>query len=175
METSRFLTTRQNPWNPIAELRREMDSLFDDFWSVPSNRRWETESSFVPACDVEESDDHFLLTLEMPGIPREDIKVELVGNQLVVSGERKSERRSDGSGKQGLWYSERRYGKFQRAFPVSSGMDTSKIEAHFQDGVLRLLIPKAATAKAREIKVASGTPGGFFGKLLGEKKGENAA
>ena len=154
----------KNTWNPIQELRSEMDRLFDAFWDMPveaqaSSRTWQ------PACDVVEDQNHYLLSLEMAGIPKDQIQIEVVDRNLMITGERKAENQKR---ENGVMYSERRFGKFQRSFALPLGLDLEKIEANHQDGVLRVLIPKTEAAKPRQIKIGSGSSTSFFGKLIGQ-------
>ena len=166
MKTNNALSLWRDTWSPVSEFRREFDRLFDD-WASPSNAQvLRAEQSFVPACDVEESDDHYLLTLEMAGIRKDDIKLEVNDGQLTISGERRNEAKQDGQ-----WYSERRFGKFQRTFSVPVGIDADRVEANYQDGILRVMVPKAESAKPRQIKITNGTVGSkFFGRLLNQPK-----
>lgn len=160
-----FLVTRNNGWNPLTELRREMDQLFDDFWTTPTTTRF--DQNWHPACDIEENEDHYLMTLEMPGVPRDQIKIECVDNQVTISGERKRESHKTEKSQS---YSERQYGRFHRSFTLPAAVNAEKVEANYQDGILRLYIPKAESAKPRQIKITNGSGTGFFGKLLGQPK-----
>ncbi len=101
-----------------------MDRLFDE-WASPTP--WQAE----------EAEGHYLLTLDMPGVKRDDIQLELLREQLAIR-----------------WA--RRGSKFQRSFTLPSGVEADKIEADYQDGVLRVMIPKAEAEKPRQIKVTSG-------------------
>lgn len=161
-----YLTRKNDLWNPLADLRREMDSVFDNFFTPTVNRNWrEFEQVWTPACEVAEEEGHYLMSLEMPGIPKDDIKVEVADNTITVSGERHAK---DEKKEGGAWYGERRYGKFMRSFTLPAGIDAEKIEANYQDGVLSLMVPKAESAKPRQIKI--GNNAGFFGKLLGDSR-----
>lgn len=144
-----------------------MDRFFDDVWSAQAPRHWREGTVLTPACDVEESDDHFLLSLEMPGIPKDQLQIEARGNQLVISGEKKFERKS---GEKGSVYSERRFGRVERSFTLPTGVDLGQVEANYQDGVLHIMVPKAVSAKPRQIKITDGKESGFFAKLLGQPK-----
>lgn len=145
-----YLIRRNDSWNPLADFRREMDTLFDDFFS-PTTGSWrDTEATWTPACEVAEEAGHYMLSLEMPGIAKDNIKIEVADNTVTVSGER-------------------RYGKFQRSFTLPAGIDADKIEANYQDGVLSLMVPKAESAKPRQIKIGTSTSG-FFGKFLGDSR-----
>lgn len=161
-----YLTRRNDLWNPLADFRREMDSLFDDFFTPASRTRSETNNVWTPACEVTEENGHYMLSLEMPGIPKDEIKIEVADNTVTISGERQSKNEKK---ENGAWYGERRYGKFQRSFTLPAGIDADKIEANYQDGVLHLMVPKAESAKPRQIKIGTSS-NGFFGKLLGDSR-----
>ena len=96
------------------------------------------------------------------------LHMEVVDNQILISGERRYEGRKQAEG--GI-YSERRFGKFQRAFSLPAGVDAAQVEANYQDGVLHIVVPKAETAKPRQIKITNGGLGSkFFGKFLNQSK-----
>ena len=152
----------------FSDLSREMNSLWRDIWAPVIHEERELAQAWAPAADVSELKDHFLVSVEMPGIPRDEIKIEVVENTITVSGERHSETKRT---EHGTWYGERRFGKFQRSFRLPEGINADNIEANHQDGVLHLMIPKAASAKPRQIKISSGSS--FFGKLLGDSQTAN--
>lgn len=135
---------------PLVELRREMDRLFDEFWSVPTmDRQLRDEFQFMPAFKVEEEQGHYVIMVETPGVSRDELSVEVIDNQIVVSGERRQENKKDESG------SEQRFERFQRSFVLPSGIDSGRIEAQYQDGMLKLTVPKAESARPRRIEIAS--------------------
>jgi HSP20 family protein len=136
------------------DFRREFERLFDDFWPSPSSQR---ENAWSPLSEVEEEGDHFMLSMEVPGMSREDLKIEVVNNQVMISGEKKSKDKS---------FSESR--KFHRSFSLPTHVDAEKIEAQCQDGILKVYVPKAENAKPRQIQIGDGNSG-FFGRLLGKK------
>lgn len=142
-------------------------SIFDDFDQLMEgffNDSVTTNQSSLPY-DVIEKDNHFLLSFDMPGVKEEDIKVEVLENKLTVSGER----HSLFSDSEGVRYSsEQRYGRFLRSFNLPESVETDKIEANFENGVLAIAIPKKEAAKGRTIQAQSGKSG-FLGKLLGSK------
>ena len=160
-----YLTRRNDNWIPLADFRREMDSFFEDLFSPTLRTQRETNHAWTPACEVAEEEGHYMLTVEMPGIAKDDIKIEMADNIVTISGERHMENKKRETG---AWFGERRYGKFQRSFTLPAGIDSVKVEANYQDGVLQLWVPKVESAKPRQIKVSSGS--GFFGKLLGDSK-----
>lgn len=167
MNTNNMPSVWNSGFGPLGELRREMDRLFDDFWgATPAARTWRSvETEWAPACDVEEDDNHYLLTLDMPGVQKDQIKLEVVENKLTISGERRHEQKNKADG---IWYSERRQGKFSRSFTLPAGFDADKVEANYQDGTLRVYVPKAESAKPRQIKITNGSGTGFFGRLIGQ-------
>lgn len=118
--------------------------LFDDSWSAPAG--------WVPSCDIQEGDRHYLISLETAGVPKDQIKVEFRDQQLVVSGERRQEKEEDAR-----WYSERRFGRFERVFTLPTGVNPEKVEATYQDGILRVQIPKAEAETPRQIKIHAGS------------------
>lgn len=160
-----YLIRRNDTWNPLAEFRREMDGLFDDFFSPTFRTGRDVNTVWSPAYDVAEEEGHYMLSVEMPGIPKDEIKIEVAENTVTISGERRFENKKK---ENGAWYGERRFGKFQRSFALPAGIDAGKIEANYQDGVLHLMVPKAESAKPRQIKI--GNSSGFFGKLLGDSR-----
>ena len=165
-----------NPMREMTRLQRDMDRMFDDFLS-PSTLSGTPgrEMAFSPPCDIEETDTHFLMTFDMPGISKKDVRIELRDNQLLVSGERQEQHRSE---KNSRVNTERFHGTFVRSFTLPSNVDPEKVEAHYEDGVLRIAVPKSEAAKPRQISINE-SKGGFFKTLLGhrekEEKSEKAA
>ena len=117
--------------------------------------------SFNPAVDVDETDSHYLMSFDLPGISKDDVKIELLENQLTVSGEKTGAVRKD---KHNRHLTERNYGSFQRVFTLPSNIEGTKVEASYKDGVLQIALPKAETAKARQVKISEGKTG-FFSKF----------
>lgn len=151
---------------PRFERRKELDRLLEDFWSpFQVSRDAQREKPLTPACDLSEDKDHYLLSVEMPGISKRDVKLEIDDNQLKVSGERLPEKRTQESG---AWYSERRVGRYQRTFKIPPGTQPDQIEAHHEDGVLRIYIPKVETAKPRQIRIESGPGPVRLGQLTNQ-------
>ena len=114
--------------------------------------------SFVPRVDIEENENGYHLSFDVPGVPNEDIHLEVQEGLLRVSGERKSVIEN-------AKFREKSYGKFERSFSLPEGVDAENIEAHFENGVLSVLVPKKQAAKPKKIEVKSGK-GSFFNKLL---------
>lgn len=142
-----------NYWSPIRELRREVDRLFRDFQSPGDfGLSRESEDLWDPACDMNETDNAFVVKLDVPGVKLEDLNLEVEGDRLFVSGERCKETEEE---KKGSFYSERSYGEFCRMFTLPEGADTENVEAEYQDGILKIQIPKIEAAKGRQIPIKS--------------------
>lgn len=155
---------------------RDFERMFQEMDRVISPLR---SSSFFtdvvnPACDIEETDSNYMLTFDMPGVAKDDINIEVQGNQLVVSGERRkvSEEKDSTS-----HLMERRYGQFRRTFMLPDAIDTDKIEAYYENGVLQLMVPKLEAVKPKKISIGESS-GGLFKKLTGkgqEKEAETSS
>ena len=156
-----FWTEPRHPWRDLVEMQRNMDRIFDRFFEGNEQEALE-KAAFVPSCDMEENDSHFLLSFDLPGVSKKDINVEVRDNQLIVSGERKHEQKTKAR-------YERSTGKFSRTFLLPSEVDASQVEAQYQDGVLTLALPKSEAAKPRQVKIGDGK-GSLFARILGAKE-----
>lgn len=152
--------------NNSTDLFDEMERMFSEF-----QRSWDqqqpAERNFSPAVDVNESADHYLMTVDLPGFKKDDIKIEMNDNVLTISGERRRETSPEEEKKTHRF--ERSYGSFTRSFSLPTTVSAEKIEANYEDGVLSLYLPKTPVAKARTIQIEAKN-GGFFDKLIGNKK-----
>jgi HSP20 family protein len=144
---------------------REFDDFFNQFMAPMVAARRGIEN-FNVLCDVDETESHYLMSFDLPGVSKDDVKIEVVDNQLVVSGERKSEMNDD---KNNRHVTERYYGSFRRSFSLPSKIDADRIEADFKDGVLHIAVPKSEALKPKQIKITEGK-GGLFSKLMGGQK-----
>src|SRR5690606_6295010 len=118
---------------PFNEFRSEWDRFFGGFPEEFRTGVRGTQPLWQPACEVNDRGDHYEISLEVPGVPRDKIKVELHEGDLVISGERSSEKTEEDK-KSGTRYSERTYGQFERRFSVPQGTDLEKVEATYVDG-----------------------------------------
>ncbi len=143
-------------------LHSSMNHLLSDFGRFQKNKDWQTQ--FSPACDVQETKAHFVMNFDLPGVKKEDISIDLDGSTLKVSGERKFEAQSETNLGQRF---ERSFGRFERAFSLPAEVDSDKVEAQYENGVLTLVLPKVDAAKARKIKV--GENAGLLERVFGKK------
>jgi HSP20 family protein len=148
-------------WEPTRELQSiqsEMNRLFNTFFEPSSGgngngsggavlRRW------TPAMDLVETEQHFVLRADLPGVAEDDVKIELDDNVLTVSGERKF---SQEERKEGYFRVERAFGQFSRSLTLPEGVDADSITAGFDRGVLEVHIPKPEQRKPRKVAISVG-------------------
>ena len=140
--------TRKAPsiWrDPISTVRDEVDTLLSnivdrDFWPM----------QFSPHFDLSETDNALAIRMDVPGIKPADIDIQVSGNMLTISGERKEEKEEKG---RTFHRVERRSGSFSRSVMLPCAVQEDKIEAKYADGVLVVSLPKTEEAKTRKIKV----------------------
>lgn len=143
---------RWEPFREMDSLRHEMNRLFDDL-ITPTARGGNGGLGFVPAAEMEETEDAVHLKLEIPGMETKDLDVQVTADSVVISGERKSETRTE---EKGRTRSEFRYGSFQRLIPMPARIDNQNVQAEYKDGILRLTLPKAEEEKNKVVKVNIG-------------------
>jgi HSP20 family protein len=143
-------------WEPARELhtiQQEMNRLFNTFFDAPASggtgtaggtRRW------VPAMDLVETDDHFVLRADLPGLDEGDVNIEVHENVLTLSGERRYEHEAK---KDGYYRLERGSGQFSRSLTLPDGVDLDAISASFDKGVLEVRVPKPEQRKPRRVQI----------------------
>lgn len=124
-------------------------NFFDDQTTV-SDRGIESTitADFIPDIDIEETDDMFLMTTDLPGLKSNEVAINLYGNNLRIVGERRRQSSDDKNS-----YYERAHGKFFRSFRLPDDIDTTKLEAKFDDGVLRVTLPKRRGTGPQQVKI----------------------
>jgi len=132
-------------WNNQSDINRLMNDMRTVRRSHNGLRDW------MPRVDVEERDNEFEVSMDIPGVDKKDVTVSLEDKVLTIKGERKVERNEEEEGK--YHCTERRYGSFKRSFTLPSSIDSSKIHARHENGVLSITVPKAEEAREREIKI----------------------
>ena len=140
-------------WDPFAEFEdlyqrmgQLMTSAFGDLWQ-PLAQAW------APMADLSETDDAYVAEVELPGVNKEDISIEVTGQDLAITGEYKD----TGTGAEGqALVRGRRTGRFEYRVTLPGGADPDKITASLADGVLTVTVPKAETEKPRRIEITAG-------------------
>jgi HSP20 family protein len=144
--------------DPFA-LMRQMTSEFDRWFGEPARpffrwpslrRRAISEVGWYPEIDVFERDNRLVTKIDLPGMKKEDVKVEVTDGQLAISGERKSEAEEKG---EEFYRCEREYGSFYRTVPLPEGAKLEDVKATFADGVLEVSVPLPARPEAKVRKV----------------------
>ncbi|HUQ50419.1 MAG TPA: Hsp20/alpha crystallin family protein [Terriglobales bacterium] len=141
--------TRWDPFREMTTLQSTLNRILSNE-SAQSGDDLMNTGTFVPPVDIYEDEHNFTLHLEVPGIKESDIDIRLENNTLTVRGERKfeSEQREENFRRV-----ERRYGSFSRAFTLPNVVDTEKVSAQYESGVLQIQLAKRAEAKPKQIKV----------------------
>ena len=139
----------------MASLQNEMNRLFGTFFDTPTTamsgnggvRRW------IPAMDLVESEDHFVLRADLPGMGEDDVKLEIEDRTLTLSGERAAEQTEKG---EGFYRLERATGAFSRSLTLPEGVDADAVAATFDKGVLEVRIPKPEEVKPKRVQIQVG-------------------
>ncbi|MFZ1008660.1 MAG: Hsp20/alpha crystallin family protein [Candidatus Sulfotelmatobacter sp.] len=146
--------TRFEPFREFATLQDRINRVFRETYSPEGRDETLTTSSFTPAVDVYEDEHSVTLKIEVPGIEEKDIDVRIENNTLTVHGERKIEKEEKEENYRRV---ERQYGSFTRTFNLPTTVDSEKVSANYDKGVLKIALPKKAEAKPKQIKVNVGT------------------
>jgi len=141
-------------WNPIRDMfgmRNNINRVFDDFY-FPAGREEGDLSmwNWNPVVDVFDNDDNIVLKAEVPGIDKKDIEIDVKGRVLTLKGERSSDNEVN---EDNYYRRERCFGKFERAFTLPVDVEPEKIKAKYNDGVLKIEIPKPEEKKPKQITV----------------------
>jgi HSP20 family protein len=146
-------------WNPTRELasfpsdifsmQREMNRMFDNFFRG-ADEPGLLNGSWLPAVDVAEEENEYVVKVELPGVNKDDVKITLESNILTVRGEKKAEKETKDKNYHRM---ERSYGSFQRSFTLPTSVKNDKIDAQYRDGILSITLPKAEEAKPKQIEV----------------------
>ena len=138
-------------YEPFRDLFRLQDQLFKTFGEAYGSREeGGLTGAWTPAVDVFEDTDAITLKVELAEVDAKDVDIQVEANQLTVRGERKLEKAED---REGYHRIERTYGAFTRSFTLPSTVDSEHISAESKDGVLRIVLPKRAETKPRQVKV----------------------
>jgi HSP20 family protein len=142
--------TRRSPNRTLRTLQREVDSLFDRFFDQRSDDNDSPSAVWSPSTDLVETDDDFRLHLDVPGMTKDDITINLQNRTLTVSGERGSDRTDE---REEFVRVERAFGTFHRTFTLPDTVDADHIEATYDNGVLTINVPKTEERTRRQIEI----------------------
>jgi HSP20 family protein len=147
-------------WDPARELdslQGEVNRLFDTFFGNGGQGQFARARRWVPAMDLVETDDHLVLRADLPGLTEDDINIEIKDNVLTVSGERKAEHTER---QEGFYRVERAFGGFSRSLSLPEGIDSDKVSAEFDKGVLEVRVPKPEERKPHRVQIGTGSVAG---------------
>jgi HSP20 family protein len=140
-------------WEPVRELsslQNDMNRLFNTFFDAPTAGAGNASRRWIPAMDLVETDDQFVLKADLPGLTDEDVHIDVEGDVLTVSGERRAEHEEK---REGYVRVERSFGAFRRSLTLPEGVDPEAVSASFDRGVLEVRIPKPEQRKPRRIAI----------------------
>lgn len=145
MHLPSLFKANSQPMRLFSQIHKDFDRLYSEFSNIDPLMK----SDMICNCEVSEDKSHYKFKFDMPGVKKNDVKVQLDDHILTISAER-SEEKSDGKKNR---YSEISYGLYQRSFTLPEAVDESKIDAKFENGVLTLNIPKVQSSNAKQISV----------------------
>jgi HSP20 family protein len=141
---------KYDPFRELRSLQDEMTRLFTGVVPASFNREEMTHGAWAPSVDIYEDKEHLILEAELPGMRREDFEISVENNVITLSGERKFEKKTEGDNYHRV---ERSYGSFTRSFTLPQTVTADGATADFDNGVLRVSLPKREETKARRIEI----------------------
>lgn len=137
---------RWQPFQEMETLRRQMDQMFDEMLTV--NR--ETQITWKPAVELQDTEENVILRAEIPGIEGKDLDIRVTREAVAITGEHRYEKKAS---ERGHFRTEFRYGKFQRVIPLPVAVQNDQVQAEFKDGILTLTLPKVTQTRPKVVKV----------------------
>ena len=134
----------RSPWEELHRMRQQLDQMFDD---TPSQR---ASAGVFPLINLTEDKDNYYVRAELPGVKGDELDIQVTGNNLAISGERKIAAQEDAR----YHRREREAGKFSRIIALPGEVDTDKVEASLENGILSIVVSKAEIAKPKQISVS---------------------
>ncbi len=147
------------PWKPLRQLaplgdldrlRRQMDRMWDSLFEWRPRLRGEEEEEWLPALDLTENPNEFIVKAEMLGLDPKEVDISLVDKVLTIKGEKRQEREEK---EENYHLIERSFGSFARSIQLPSEVKSEKISASYKNGVLKIVLPKSEEAKKKEVKI----------------------
>ncbi|MGB3238121.1 MAG: Hsp20/alpha crystallin family protein [Geitlerinemataceae cyanobacterium] len=139
---------RWNSYPEINTLHREMNQILDSL--TPTRLGWNVETPIVPSAEIHETPEDIRIKLELPGIDAKALDIQVSAEAVSVGGERKEEVKTEDTT---VTRSEFRYGQFRRTISLPKRVDNTQVKAEYKDGILWLVLPKAASEKNKVVKV----------------------
>ena len=136
----------RSPWDELHRMRQQLDQVFDD---APDQR---ASSGVFPLTNLTEDKDNYYVRAELPGVKGDELDIQITSNNLAISGERKIAAEEEGAK---YHRREREAGTFSRMIGLPGEVDTDKVDANLENGILTVVVPKAEIAKPKQISVGS--------------------
>lgn len=140
--------TLPSSWRAMEDLQNEMDRWIEDRFSristIPEG------FDFAPAAELQENKNEYMLRLDLPGVGKDEVKIEVDGNRITVSGERKEEKEEKDAKR---YFAESYYGSFLRSFTLPEDIDEKQVKAQFKDGVLKISIPRSGERAVKSVPI----------------------
>ena len=152
MSLIRYQTPDTSLWQSLdrwANLRDEINSLFEGPFGTSATRQGQLFSGWAPALDLYQTNDDIVAVVELPGMRKEEIEISLQDGMLTISGERKDESAQSEQTER----TERFFGKFRRSISLPTRVNSDKVNATYKDGILTVTLPKAEEVKPKQIQV----------------------
>ncbi len=142
---------RHRPGRGLSRTEEFLDRLFPEFFPIRwMTRELQPDVDWIPAADLVDKKDHFLLSAELPGVKKEDTHIPVEGSTLKVTGEMKREKEEE---EENYYCCERSYGSFGRVFRLPAEVDEENVDARLKDGLLEVKLPKKEHKKREKNKI----------------------
>jgi len=146
MELTKYTPGNWSPFDTLEELQSDINRIFTR--SLTREKPW--VGMFQPDLEIREESDAYVLSVDLPGVRKEDLNISVHGNRLTLKGERKQNKENK---EKGYHYSEKYYGAFTRSMEFPLEIQSDKVKASYNDGVLQIVLPKAESAKPRQVSI----------------------
>jgi len=147
---------RYDPFRELRSLQDEMNRVFSGMTPSATNREEMMHGAWVPSVDIYDDKEHLVLEAELPGMKQDDFEISIENNVITLKGERRFEKKAEGDNYHRV---ERAYGTFSRSFTLPQEVTAEGATADFEDGILRVTLPKREETKARKIEVRGASRG----------------
>lgn len=144
-----MMIMRWQPFHEVETLRSKIDQVFDELKSVTNNR----SETWSPAIELQDSPENLILRVQLPGINRNDLDIQVTREAVLIAGERRYEK---GHEDRGYFRSEFYYGKFRRVVELPLPVRHDQVKADFSHGILTLILPKLEKERDRIVKINLG-------------------
>lgn len=149
---NRFVLPVANLPTSFYDIASEVENVFDHLFNGKPVAEGKPTARYAPRLSIYEFEDRFDVTLDLPGMKPEDVQIEMKDNQLLISGQRRSDVPTEGAK---AWKDERLHGEFRRVLQLPDSVDGDRIDAVYDAGVLKITVPKAPKPAARQIAIRS--------------------